>query len=67
MDRFVCDVSDLEVTMIIIVLGLITTLLGVAFGCTVLEFTVRAVGYSLTAQDPKGFLRNKSRFTMSRR
>lgn len=34
--------------ILIIALGLFTTLLGVALGCTVLELTVRALGRSLT-------------------
>ncbi len=33
--------------MILIILGLLTTLFGVAVGCTVLELTVRALGNSL--------------------
>ena len=33
--------------LLMIVLGLLTTLLGVAFGCTVLELTLRALAHSL--------------------
>jgi hypothetical protein len=39
--------------ILIIALGLFTTLLGVALGCTVLELTVRALGRILTERPVK--------------
>ena len=41
-----------------IALGLLTTLLGVLFGCTVAELAVRVLGRSLSATDAKAFLRS---------
>ena len=39
--------------ILMIALGLFTTLLGVAVGCTVLELTVRALVHSLTDHPAK--------------
>ena len=33
--------------MLVIAVGVLTTMLGVAFGCTVLELTMRAIRHSL--------------------
>ena len=33
--------------ILVIAIGVVTTLLGVAFGCTVLELTMRAIRHSL--------------------
>lgn len=44
--------------LLMIVLGLFTTLFGVALGSVVLELTVRAVGYSLAERPVKGLLRS---------
>lgn len=41
---------------LMIALGLVTTLVGVALGGTVLELTLRAVGYSLTEHPVKAFV-----------
>jgi hypothetical protein len=41
-----------------IVLGLLTTLLGVTFGCTVLELTVRVLGHSLSSPHAKAVFRS---------
>ena len=43
--------------IVMIALGLLTTILGVAFGCTVLELTVRALAHSLTEQPVKAVAR----------
>jgi len=43
--------------ILIVALGLFTTMLGVALGCTVLELAVRAVGRSLTERPVKAFLK----------
>jgi hypothetical protein len=43
--------------ILMIALGLFTTLLGVAVGCTVLELTVRALVHSLTDHPVKGVVR----------
>jgi hypothetical protein len=44
--------------ILVIVLGLLTTLFGVMFGCTVLELAVRALGHSLSAPDAKAMFRS---------
>jgi hypothetical protein len=46
--------------LLMIVLGLFTTLLGVALGSAVLELTVRALGHSLAERPAKGLLRPRS-------
>jgi len=43
--------------ILMIALGLFTTLFGVALGCTVLELTVRALVHSLTNHPAKGVVR----------
>jgi hypothetical protein len=43
--------------LMIIAFGLLTTLVGVALGGTVLELTLRAMGYSLGERPAKRFLR----------
>jgi hypothetical protein len=43
--------------LLIIALGLFTTLVGVALGSAVLELTVRAVGHSLADRPVKDLLR----------
>jgi hypothetical protein len=43
--------------LLIIALGLFTTLFGVALGSAVLELTVRAVGHSLADRPVKDLLR----------
>jgi hypothetical protein len=45
--------------ILIIALGLFTTLVGVALGCTVLELAVRAVGRSLTERPVKVLLKTR--------
>jgi len=42
--------------ILMIVLGLFTTLFGVALGCMVLEITVRALVHSLTDHPAKGIV-----------
>lgn len=42
--------------LLIIALGLFTTILGVALGSAVLELTVRALGHSLTGRPVRGGL-----------
>ena len=41
-----------------IAFGLLTTLLGVLFGCTVAELAVRVLGHSLSAPHAKAMLRS---------
>ena len=41
-----------------IALGLLTTLLGVFFGCTVAELAVRVLGHSLSATHAKAIFRS---------
>ncbi len=43
--------------ILMIALGLFTTLFGVALGCTVLELTVRVLVHSLTDHPAKGVVR----------
>jgi hypothetical protein len=43
--------------ILVIALGLVTTLFGVALGGTLVELTVRAVGYSLTERRLKTLVR----------
>jgi hypothetical protein len=42
-----------EPMILTIASGILATLLGVGFGCLVLEFTVRALRYKLTSQPAK--------------
>jgi hypothetical protein len=41
-----------------IVLGLLTTVLGVMFGCTVLELAVRVLGHSLSSPQTNELFRS---------
>jgi hypothetical protein len=49
--------------LLMIVIGLVTTLFGVALGSAVLELTVRAVAHSLA--DRPGSTRTRSRYATS--
>ncbi|MEK6324182.1 MAG: hypothetical protein AABN33_21295 [Acidobacteriota bacterium] len=43
-----------ESMILIVASGVLTTLLGVGFGCLVLELAVRALRHKLIEQPPKG-------------
>ena len=46
--------------LLMIALGLFTTILGVAIGTAVMELTVRALGHSLTERPVRGLLRQRA-------
>jgi hypothetical protein len=54
-------VSGQEVTMLLMIaLGLFTTIFGVALGSAILELTVRALRHSLGERPVKGLLRQRT-------
>ena len=50
-----------EPMILTIASGILATLLGVGFGCLVLEFTVRALRYKLTEQPAKQHMAQSKR------
>lgn len=44
--------------MMMVALGIFTTLLGAAFGCLILELTLRAMAHSINAESKSGMVPN---------
>jgi len=47
--------------MVMVALGILTTLLGAAFGCLILELTLRAMAHSFNAESKGGMVPNRIR------